>query len=602
MKPPSSAPRPSRLAGFLASSWQGQGLAASLLVGAALLSLAAFWPILKAHYFLDDYAFVAIARNTDHPLSYFINSHFPGGVFYRPSAMLAWWVTIAGEFGTPAQFFSDWVLLGLAALLLGWVLRLNEVSRSIAYAAATLFAVHPIAVTAAAWLSNRFDLLATIGLLLALAGASRWRRLGGGAGLLLTGLGTLLAVTGKELGFITPMVVWAIVAGNPLRRLVTAPVLLSGALATAVFALRAALLPGTQRILYPRGILGAIQDGTAIWLNYFPDFLIFHADAPRPLIFVLAALFLAALVIATWLLWQRARRGDAPAGQAYWPLMGAGLMILAATMLIQSPTLSFSTLGSPTAKAFEGFPFFAARFYYLSFIGLILLAAGLGSAVFLARDRLPNRAVAARPWLTAGLAALALALALHWVWQSRIQGRLWKGFSTGVNRDLAQSAAKAVEGLGDIADRASGTCHYYLLGTIETMPTFWAFSDAIVKSKVTPEAARRLRHCYISTERTPWYYVIHNAGAGQLVKIAPGALERICFAGKPLDFQTFDSVSLHFLAYPQAGAKLKLGPGERVLKYDAALGTFAEVTAAVASGQIEVGLEWSRQPFDRCPS
>lgn len=603
--PPQDPPR-KRLGTFDAAS-RKPWLSACLLGCAALLSLAAFWPILKAHYFLDDYAFVAIARNTDHPLAYFVSSHFPGGVFYRPSAMLAWWVTIAGEFGTRAQFFSDWVLLVLAALLLGWVLRINQVGRPIAFAAAALFAVHPIGITTAAWLSNRFDLLATIGLLLALAGASRWRQTGGTFALLLTGLGTVVAITAKELGFITPIIVWSAVSGNPIRRVLSAPVLVSGTLAAALFVLRGALLPGTQRILYPRGILGAIQDGAALWLKYFPDFVIFHADAAPPLILGIAAITFATLMAAAFVVWRHRRNSDRAIGADPWPAVLAGLSILAATMLIQSPTLSFSTLGHPTATAFDGFPFFAARFYYLSWVGLILIIASLASAVWNFRSGTTGAAskggsVVSRPWLATGFAVLGLALALHWVWQSRLQGRLWKAFSTGTNREFVLTATQAVEDLGDIADRASGTCHYYLLGTIEIMPTFWAFSDAIVKSKVSPAAASRLRNCYISTERTPWYYVIHEKDPANPVKVARGAQQQICFAGQPLAFQTFDSVSLHFLAYPIAGAKLQVGPGERVLKYDAARGVFDEVTAAVAKGELEVKLEWSRQPFDRCPT
>ena len=60
------------------------GRAIVALVASFAVSLWAFWPSLGAYFFLDDYAFVAISRYTDHPLAFYLSEQFLGGFFYRP--------------------------------------------------------------------------------------------------------------------------------------------------------------------------------------------------------------------------------------------------------------------------------------------------------------------------------------------------------------------------------------------------------------------------------------------------------------------------------------------------------------------------------------
>src|SRR5215211_7390844 len=210
------------------------------------LSLWSFWPALHGYYYLDDFAFVTIARYTDHPLAYYLSQHFPGGFFYRPSGMLLWWLTVAADMSPAAQYAINWVLLGCAAVLLAQLLRTLGLSSRFALGAALVFAVHPIAVTTAGWLSNRFDLLVAIGLLVALIGSTKWSSTNGVGALVLTALGTLLAVTAKELGFITALAVLASMRGNPIKRIVALPFVISAALTGAAFLVRRTLLPGTD--------------------------------------------------------------------------------------------------------------------------------------------------------------------------------------------------------------------------------------------------------------------------------------------------------------------------------------------------------------------
>ena len=91
-----------------ASQELGRENIASGFALAALLavSLWAFAPALGAYYYLDDFAFVAIARYTDHPLAYYLSQHFPGGFLVT---------TVADSFLNWARKSSVWpVTFGLA--------------------------------------------------------------------------------------------------------------------------------------------------------------------------------------------------------------------------------------------------------------------------------------------------------------------------------------------------------------------------------------------------------------------------------------------------------------------------------------------------------
>jgi hypothetical protein len=598
-----------------ASGSASPGFADSRIL-AAFVSLAAslwaFWPTLGAYYFLDDYAFVAISRYTDHPLYFYLSEHFPGGFFYRPSGMLLWWLTAAGDLTPQAQFALNWLLLGCASVLLGHLLSKMGLRRGVAVGASLVFALHPIAVTTAGWLSNRFDLVMTIGFLLALIGTVEFERNRRVAPLLVIGFGTLLAVTSKELGFVTPIGILALAGGRPWKRIVTPPVLISGVLAAGVFVVRSLLLPGTERILYPNGMFDAAGRGTVAWTRSLADFLVFVPDRPGTGLAVGAlagiAIFALAAFVALRLRNQRGgdRLGDSLATRAI--VLGTAVFVAAA--LVQSPTVARSTFAMPTTTAFSGEAFFAGRFYYLALIGLLIAVAGIATALpGDARVAAPSSVRISTPagtrhrggTVASVLGGVLFALLLgYWGWQSRVQGKLWAAEASGTNRAIAEAAAAAVRAVA-IDSASAGPCRIYLLETIDAAPRFWPFSDTIVKAVLPEPDAQRLASCLISTARTPWYHVV-RATADRRNATAPVApFQPICLFGKPFPSLSFDSVEMRYLAYPRTGERLVVAPGDRVFRFDRQARNFDDVTTRVAIGDLVVGLQRSRSAINACP-
>lgn len=135
-----------------------------------------------------------------------------GTSYMRPLVLLSWWI----EFHLFGQHPSlshgvNVVLLIVNVLLLRSLARHLLETRGEAMAslwatvAALSYAVHPTLIESTAWVSGRFDILSTTGILLAsLAFLSHERSLGYRvAGVL---LGTLIALGSKELGVVTPAI------------------------------------------------------------------------------------------------------------------------------------------------------------------------------------------------------------------------------------------------------------------------------------------------------------------------------------------------------------------------------------------------------------
>jgi hypothetical protein len=575
-----------------------------LAISAILVfSLAAYWPFFGAHYYLDDYAFITIARYTENPLVYFIEKHFPGGLFYRPAGMLLWWLIGALDAGLQTQFLANWLLLVAAATLFLTVLMKIGLQRWLCLAIALLCCVHPVSTMTAGWLSNRFDLLASLGIFLALLGALRWfQGQADRVAVILVVCGTLVALTAKEIGLITPAVV-VVLALNAGRQPARAwPVWISVLAAGLFLLVRQALTSGTDLLFLQGGAAQALFQGIRVWLTRAPEFLLpLPGGAAKALVLLLAAMLVFCAVRFRQVI---VPREPAQRQQPAWVAFLLGLSIVSAAIVIQFPSVSNSLLAKPGVTGLEGDYYLAARFFYFGLIGVLLM---LGAACSLALQWIslrnnadfPERSGrAARP--IAGLAFLALLVLSSC--GSREQGRRWAEESAGKSAVVAQAAADAISlrpPLPGTGDREG--CRYYLLGTQDVAETFWLFADAVVKASVSTEVALQLGRCMISTESTPWYHVLRAAPTASSIEYLQwGPLQRTCFNGMPIAPQTFGSVEIHFMNFPYSGTKLRPESGDRVFSYDIDTSRFVDVTALVAAGARQVDLKWSRLELNRC--
>lgn len=124
--------------------------------------------------------------------------------YYRPLVTTSWALDWALFGGHPAGFhLTNLALHGVAACLVFLTLRRFSGREGAALFATLLWAFHPTKTEAVAWISGRTDLLATIGLLLALLGTARRLR-GRTSGLALEVIGVFIAFTSKESAVVLP--------------------------------------------------------------------------------------------------------------------------------------------------------------------------------------------------------------------------------------------------------------------------------------------------------------------------------------------------------------------------------------------------------------
>jgi hypothetical protein len=172
-------------------------------VALVVLCLAAYAGIIGTGLLSDD--FVLLERAGAGQLTM-------GNEFYRPLPLLVWsaWQSVGA--GAPLFHLTNVLLHGVNAGLVLAVARAVGLPRMAQFAAAVVFALHPVGVEAVTWISAFPDVLATTGTLVTVLGslAGSW---------LMTGVGFAVAVLSKESGVAAPAlaiaVCWA--AGRQLR-------------------------------------------------------------------------------------------------------------------------------------------------------------------------------------------------------------------------------------------------------------------------------------------------------------------------------------------------------------------------------------------------
>ncbi len=171
-------------------------------------------PALAGGFFWDDFDFARPITLGEWLFTFYGTWNWTGigNDYYRPLVVTLFQIDYHLYGLRPAGFHLTNILLHiLNSTLVAWFLA-HWVRRRWALAGAAFFALHPMAATGLAWISERTDVLATTFLLLALLAVSRYSRPGGASGLAPVGAGYAGALASKEVAITFPAVALAYAA------------------------------------------------------------------------------------------------------------------------------------------------------------------------------------------------------------------------------------------------------------------------------------------------------------------------------------------------------------------------------------------------------
>jgi hypothetical protein len=442
--------------------------------------------------------------------------------------------------------------------------------------AALVFIAHPTAFSAAAWLSDRFDLFTTAFGLATLIAVERFLEAPRPWRLALAVAAAFAALFSKETGFaIVAIAVLLVAWREPLRHAATprsrivAGVALAAALLLAAALRSLALRDAPQTLLLRDGLVATLARGTLNWLVALPDFLVARQGSLAAILaWGIALAALAALVV-----FSRARydlfRG-APARAA-----AIGIALMAAAAVVQAPVLHVVALVPYEPDRFGFQTLAACRFYYVPLAGFALLLAAAGEALL--RARLPGA-------VRRGAVALALLALVGLLASSRAVGREWSALTqanTGAYARASLAALKLV--------RPAPACKIYLLEMPADASRFRDVVDTAVKSALAP--GDPFMACFIQSESVPWYHLVTRAGQ----PADPARpLEDIIVNGKVFAPLPVGNLVYHYLKIPERAEVIE-DPRATFLAYEN--GRFADVTEEVRARRRAVRFKDTRPTF-----
>jgi hypothetical protein len=543
-----------------------RGLAPLVIVVAVAL---VYWPGLNGFWTRDDYMQLAFARLVGSPWPVFAHDHYfpvPGSIF-RPLGFASFWLSQA-LFGTDyfRNAFGDLVLHVAVALALYRVIRAGSIERVPAALCTLLFALHPAVLGTALWWSARFDLLAMLfGLLAvraALDHAARPR-----AGSLLVALAALLAaLLSKETALAAAAavgLVWLRGARfDRARRGESMRALLALVAVVALFFAWRTLVLGTLTtgLAGEASIVDAFGRGLARWFANLPGYVSFW---PRSSMAIGIVLFGYVFIELADLWIERSRRSSMPPVAFDLLICGVCLFLLPAVLQAPIAAMNATPLGADASTVET---VMQSRLYYVSFGGLAMLfAAGLGRLWM--SDRIP------RSVLAGGVAVCIAAFA----WASH-RAAVAFAETTAASRPVAERVAGAV----DRAAPAAGTCRIVVLGV--QPPPEWSIYvsiDSIAKA-LTADPARTGR-CFLASDYVTYFNLMRgSANPADASPYTPRSA-----GGRPIPWLRIGDMTSAYLDPPANAAAASLA-GIVFLQYKD--GTFADVTADVASGHLPVAL------------
>lgn len=540
-------------------------------LGICLLGLLVFYPALTSYFFADDFAYLAISRHLRNPLSLFNHDHFIGSFYYRPLGMLLWWLS-CHLFGT--QYFlhnlvNILIHVGSACALFR-IFSLVNTNQRLNVLMVLLFLVHPASISTTAWLSDRFDLLATLSILLALYWFLRYRLDGIWRGYYLALAASVLAILSKEQGYLTPLLVTSIAlsfrpdATRSWRRTLGEIAPFYG-VALAVLGVRFALLRGTEKYLMGDTLPNALVGGVSKWLRMLPDFYVFYTNFARFNVGVYALLIAAILVLAGLGL-----RALARPGVVNWSAVALGLAIALLPAIVQAPVthtaLTFTPDGSFSFSALAN-----SRYYYLSLAGFALVAQQLLSAACVTfTDAGVRRAVTRLVYCV--LAALVMMYAIL----SYSLCIDWSKLTNSSDRRVIEQVNLAVAQL----QLPRRDCKLYILNSYPASTYFREYSDSMIKAFAPTDS--QVIHCLVLTEKTPFYQIVLREDL-EAMRIAP--LQYMTLGGQAIAPTLIDTLAYVFLTIPNADA-VSRDANAVFIEFD---GTrFVDVSQQVRSGEKKV--------------
>jgi hypothetical protein len=530
-------------------------LAVALIVVAVVFVLA---PGVHGDWGRDDYFQLALTRLIGSPWPLFAHDHFPvPGSVFRPLGFASMWLGVQW-FGTDYALhaWSDVALHAAVALALSALLRQLRIATLPAALATLAFALHPAAAGPALWWSARFDVLATLFVLLALVAAVRYRDGGNRAWLAAALLAALAAMLSKEIGLVavaaTGMLWLRQALTEPAQRR-RAAIACAAAVACAAlyFGWRACVLGTAASGLTGSTPLGdALVAGVGAWLRQASAYLTFwpRLDAySRVAVVALVFASLPALRVAR----ERARDDVA--------IVLCGLVLLVSPALLQAPVAALNARPLGTAEsAIEAA--MQSRLYYLGIAGGALILATL-------LDRARRARIAA---YGPGLAAIAACVLVAFGATARRDAQAFAERSAR-NAAVAHAAIDAVDALALPAT----PCHVVFLG-VEPAPEWSVFvsMDSVVKALDADLA--RVAPCWFHANYPTWFFLLPAAvDASAALPYRPLQVD-----GRDVPWLRVGGATI---AYLQAETGIGVDARARYLRWN---GTrFDEVSADVAAGR-----------------
>jgi hypothetical protein len=169
---------------------------------------AVYAPALRSGFFWDDFDFARPITLGEWLFTFYGTWNWTGvgNDYYRPLVVTLFQIDYLLYGLRPATFHLTNILLHTLNACLVWRILATWVRPRWALAGAAFFALHPMAATGLAWISERTDVLCTTFFLLAMLAVARYDRPRSKAGLAGTGLGYAGALASKEVAITFPAV------------------------------------------------------------------------------------------------------------------------------------------------------------------------------------------------------------------------------------------------------------------------------------------------------------------------------------------------------------------------------------------------------------
>ena len=367
----------------------------------AVLGLAAvvYGPGVTGFFVSDD--FILLQLVAQEPISTFAwlrdPTHF---AFFRPFPWALWRLDYLWSGLNPIGYhLTNLSLHCLNALLVAAIAQRIYANRTVALVAATLFVIHPFCPGVVLWISARYDLTATLFMLLAVWVAIEVRVTRGPVGRLVFVIAVVLGLGSKESAVVLPIVL-AILASRTLAkasgltdRLVALPEVV-----TAV-GITVAYLVG--RLLLYQG-LGGYGVHAQVRVSHFANSLAALAMAIQP------------------------AYGTPTVGGPLWPVVLIALAAAGALLWFAPLWLAwFLVMPAPALNLMPGFHYAPGRdferFLYSAVAGL---AIGLAASWWRLQKKRPLTAAAALMVIAAGYGVATFAHVTDWVEAGRLTRRV----------------------------------------------------------------------------------------------------------------------------------------------------------------------------------